>query len=395
MKLRELKLGNACKELAAFLTAGLMIVAISGCSNSSSIEVETDNSKILAAKPDSAMNCHSNVPSRFPSAANNQNINVRKEKSPEGMVLIPAGTFMMGADDKQADADEYPKHKVSVDAFYMDEHEVTNAQFEAFVIATGYITTAERKPDWEELKKQLPPGTPKPSDDLLVASSLVFTPPSHKVDLNNYAQWWSWVTGADWRHPEGLKSSIKGKENLPVIQVSWDDAVAYATWAGKRLPTEAEWEWASRGGLENNLYSWGNEDVVEGKPKANIWEGRFPDHNTNRDGFYGLAPVKSFPANKYGLFDMAGNVWEWCSDWYRNDYYKSIKKPEGVKNPQGPADSFDPREPYTPKKTTRGGSFMCNKSYCTGYRVSRRMKSSTDTGSSNTGFRCVMLHIDL
>lgn len=215
MKLREVKLGSACKELVAFLRAGLMIVAISGCSNSSSIEVETDKSIVLAAKEDSAMDCHSNVPSRFASAGGIQNISVRKEKSTEGMVLIPAGTFMMGADDKQADADEYPKHKVSVDAFYMDEHEITNAQFEAFVDVTGHITTAERKPDWEELKKQLPPGTPKPSDDLLVASSLVFTPPSQKVDLNNYAQWWSWVTGADWRHPEGPNSSIKGRENLP------------------------------------------------------------------------------------------------------------------------------------------------------------------------------------
>jgi len=387
---KQLNSASTYKQLTTFFTIALMMVATSGCLNNNLEKIEIDKSITLAGKEDSAINCHSNVPSRFISAATIQNIATRKEKSTEGMVLIPAGTFMMGADDKQADADEYPKHKVFVNAFYMDEHEVTNIQFETFVNATGYITTAELKPVWEEMKKELPPFTPKPSDDLLIASSLVFTPPSQKVNLNNYTQWWSWVAGANWRHPEGPNSTIKGKENLPVIHVSWDDASAYAKWAGKRLPTEAEWEWAARGGLENNLYPWGNEDLAEGKPKANTWEGNFPNHNTKKDGFYDLAPVKSFQANKYGLFDMAGNVWEWCSDWYRNDYYKSINTPEGVRNPLGPSNSFDPQEPYAPKKTIRGGSFMCNKSYCTGYRVSRRMKSSTNTGSSNTGFRCGM-----
>lgn len=345
---------------------------------------------ILQLKDTSGISCHSNIPSRFGTVADStQHIVASKITSTLGMVSIPAGTFMMGADDKQADADELPKHKVSVDSFWMDATEVTNAQFAAFVGATHYTTTAERKPDWEELKKQLPPNTPKPSDDKLVASSLVFTPPTQAIDLNNYAQWWTWMEGADWQHPDGPSSTIKGKEGLPVVHVSWDDAMAYARWAGKRLPTEAEWEWAARGGLVNNVYSWGNEDLDAGKPKANTWEGNFPNINTKRDGFYGVAPTKRYIANGYGLYDMAGNVWEWCSDWYRKDYYKTTTKTEGIKNPQGPTSSYDPQEPYTPKKTLRGGSFMCNKSYCTGYRVSRRMKSSTDSGSSNTGFRCV------
>ncbi len=306
-----------------------------------------------------------------------------------GMVFIPGGTFMMGADNHQASEDEYPKHKVSLDSFWMDEHEVTNAQFARFIEATGYITTAEKKPDWLELRKQLPPGTPKPDDSQLVASSLVFTPPSQAVDLNDYSQWWSWVAGASWKHPEGPASDLKGKDNYPVIHVSWEDAMAYCKWAGKRLPTEAEWEFAARGGLENNIYPWGNEHINKGKPKANSWEGHFPNVNTTIDGFENISPVKSFPANGYQLYDMAGNVWEWCADWYRNDYYQIINKPEGILNPQGPVDSYDPDEPYAKKKVARGGSFMCNDSYCSGYRVARRMKTSYDSGMSNMGFRCV------
>ena len=312
------------------------------------------------------------------------------EGSTENMVKIPGGTFMMGADNDQARDDEYPKHKVTVDGFWMDEAEVTNAQFREFVNATGYITTAEKKPDWEEIKKQLPPGTPKPSEDLLVASSLVFTPPNYPIRLNNSAQWWSWVQGADWKHPQGPESNIEGKDDYPVVHISWYDAMAYAKWAGKRLPTEAEWEWAARGGLEQKIYPWGDEHVDTGKPKANAWQGSFPDKNTLSDKHYDAAPVKSFPANNYGLYDMAGNVWEWCYDWYRYDYYKTVKSEEGVKNPQGPDDSLDPEDPTVPKRVQRGGSFMCHDSYCSGYRVSARMKSSEDTGLSHTGFRCVM-----
>jgi formylglycine-generating enzyme required for sulfatase activity len=366
----------------------LLAICVSSCKNNEKDKLIAD--AITQHKDTSSISCHSNIPSRFGVVADStQKIEASKNTSTDGMVSIPAGAYMMGADDNQAAADEFPKHKVSVDAFLIDEHEVTNAEFAAFVNATHYVTTAEQKPNWEELKKQLPPNTPKPQDDKLVASSLVFTPPKQEVDLNNYAQWWSWVQGANWRHPDGPNSTIKGKDNLPVVQVSWDDAMAYAKWTGKRLPTEAEWEWAARGGLLNNVYSWGNENLDLGKPKANTWEGNFPNLNTKRDGYYGVAPVKSYAPNGYGLYDMAGNVWEWCSDWYRNDYYKTTNKTGGVKNPKGPNTSYDPEEPYTPKKSLRGGSFMCNKSYCTGYRVSRRMKSSADSGSSNTGFRCV------
>ncbi|TKB99088.1 formylglycine-generating enzyme family protein [Pedobacter cryophilus] len=317
------------------------------------------------------------------------NIAFSGDTSTTGMVYIKAGTFMMGADNAQADKDEYPKHKVSLDGFWMDEHEVTNAQFAKFVAATNYITTAEQKPDWEELKKQLPPNTPKPDESQLVPSSLVFTPPNQPVNLNDYSQWWSWVEGANWKHPKGKGSDIEGKENYPVVHISWDDAMAYCKWAGKRLPTEAEWEYAARGGLQDKIYPWGNEHINIGKAKANSWEGSFPDKNTGFDGFKELAPVKSFSKNGYQLYDMAGNVWEWCADWYRNDYYQSVNKPDGVKNPKGPSDSYDPDEPYTPKKVARGGSYMCNDSYCSGYRVARRMKSSYDSGMSNMGFRCV------
>ena len=310
------------------------------------------------------------------------------DTSNTGMVSIQGGEFMMGADNDQADKDEYPKHKVILDPFWIDQHEVTNDQFAKFIESTGYVTTAERKPDWEELKKQLPPGTPKPDESLLVAASLVFTPQKQEVDLNDYSQWWAWVPGANWKHPEGPGSTIDGKGNYPVIHVSWDDAMAYCKWAGKRLPTEAEWEYASRGGLSNKIYPWGDEHINKGKAKANTWEGSFPYKNTAYDTFTGLAPVKSFAPNGYGLYDMAGNVWEWCQDKYRNDYYQSINSPNGVKNPQGPADSFDPDEPFTPKRVSRGGSFMCNESYCSGYRVARRMKSSPDSGMSNLGFRC-------
>lgn len=322
-------------------------------------------------------------------ATTSNNIKFSGDTSTQGMILIPAGTFMMGADNNQAAEDEYPKHKVTLSSFWMDEHEVTNAQFGKFVEATGYKTTAERKPDWEQLKAQLPPGTPKPADDQLVPASLVFTPPNHPVDLGDYSQWWSWVPGADWQHPDGPKSNINGKDNYPVVHVSWDDAAAYCKWAGKRLPTEAEWEYASRGGLTNNIYPWGNEAVNTGKPKANAWDGHFPDVNTKRDGFIGTAPIKQYQPNKYKLYDMAGNVWEWCADWYRNDYYQTVNSPTGINNPKGPNTSHDPDEPYAQKKVTRGGSYMCNDSYCSGYRSARRMKSSYDSGMSNLGFRCV------
>jgi formylglycine-generating enzyme required for sulfatase activity len=312
--------------------------------------------------------------------------------STAGMVKIPAGEFVMGAIDGDTDArdDEKPRHKVAVDAFWMDETEVTNAQFRKFIDATKYVTTAERKPDWEELKKQLPEGTPRPPDDVLAAGSIVFSPPKTPVPLHDASAWWAFVKGADWRHPLGPDSSIDGKDDYPVVQVSWDDAVAYAKWAGKRLPTEAEWEWAARGGIPDKVYAWGEEDVAAGKPKANTFEGRFPDRDEAKDGFAGIAPVKRFAPNGYGLYDMAGNVWEWCGDWYRHDYYGQVQKQGGVvRNPQGPADSLDPEEPTVAKRVQRGGSFLCHDSYCASYRASARMKTSPDTGLSHSGFRCV------
>lgn len=294
----------------------------------------------------------------------------------------------MGSSDGQGRPDEYPRHKVRLDGFWMDVNEVTNAQFQEFVDATGYVTTAERAPNWEELKQQLPPGTPKPADSLLMPASLVFISPSQPVPLDDASNWWQWTRGANWRHPEGPASTIEGKENYPVVHISWDDAQAYCKWAGKRLPTEAEWEYAARGGLINKPYSWGDEDVESGTKKANTWQGHFPDVNTVKDGFKGLAPVKSFAPNGYGLYDMAGNVWEWCNDWYRPDYYEQLKNKLSI-NPKGPAFGFDPDEPHAPKRVVRGGSFLCHASYCSSYRVSARMKTSPDTGLSHTGFRCV------
>lgn len=328
------------------------------------------------------------TPQRFVQDTSTGYIRFNGDTSNAGMVFIPGGDFDMGGDNSQAQPDELPKHRVRVSAFWIDKTEVTNAQFKKFTDATGYITTAERKPDWNELKKTLPPGTPQPADSLLVAASLVFTPTSGPVDLNDYSQWWSWVKGASWKHPEGPASSIRGRENDPVVQVSWDDAMAYCKWAGKRLPTEAEWEFAARGGLINRIYPWGNEPVETGKPKANSWNGAFPYLNNKRDGFVKLAPVGSFAPNGYGLYDMAGNVWEWCSDLYNADYYKELQGKISI-DPKGPARSFDPQEPYMEKRSLRGGSFLCNDSYCSGYRVARRMKSSHDTGLEHTGFRCV------
>jgi formylglycine-generating enzyme required for sulfatase activity len=354
--------------------------------------VVTGNYTLLpeVAKGKKQLCCESNIPARFSFIKANVPATIAAgsiNKLHPGMVLIKPGAFVMGGNNNQAEEDEYPRHKVTVKSFWMDTTEVTNAQFSNFVKATGYVTTAERKPDWNEMKKQLPPGTPKPDDSVLVAASLVFTPPDHAVALNDYSQWWAWKKGADWKHPHGPGSSIKGKGNYPVVHVSWDDAAAYSKWAGKRLPTEAEWEWAARGGLKDKVYPWGNEPVDDGKVKANTWQGRFPDHNTLKDKFYGLAPVASFAANEYGLYDMAGNVWEWCADYYNNKYYNTLTK--GAINPKGPGNSFDPDEPYAKKRVIRGGSFLCNESYCTGYRVSRRMKSTEDSGMEHLGFRCV------
>ena len=306
-----------------------------------------------------------------------------------GMVLIPAGKYTMGANNTGAYENEYPSFKVKTSSFWIDVHEVTNKQFSDFVESTGYITVAERAIDWGQMRKTLPPGTPKPPDSLLFPGSLVFKKASAPVGLSDETQWWEWKIGANWRHPEGPESSITNKLNHPVVHVSWEDAMAYSNWAGKRLPTEAEWEHAARGGLNNPIYPWGNTPASQSSDKANFWQGIFPYKNTADDGYINAAPVKSYPPNNYGLYDMAGNVWEWCSDYYRADAYGLNSQDKYITNPKGPEKSFDPLEPYSQKRVIRGGSFLCNDIYCSGYRVSRRMSSSQDTGLSHTGFRCV------
>jgi formylglycine-generating enzyme required for sulfatase activity len=296
------------------------------------------------------------------------------EAGPEGMAWVPGGSSWMGDHDFP---DARPVHAVVVDGFWMDATEVTNAQFARFVKDTGYVTVAERSPDPKEF-----PGVP-PSD--LKPGSIVFTPPASPVALDDASQWWRYVAGADWRHPEGPGSDINGKDNHPVVHVGWDDAVAYAKWAGKRLPTEAEWEFAARGGLDHQKYAWGAEQKPGGKWPANVWQGRFPGENTVEDGFPRAAPVGLFPPNAYGLHDLAGNVWEWCADWYRPDYYFTSPK----QNPPGPPDSLDPAEPGVPKRVQRGGSFLCSDSYCVRYRPGARGKGEVSSGASHLGFRCV------
>jgi formylglycine-generating enzyme len=312
-------------------------------------------------------------------------------EAPPGMVWIPGGEFSMGAQNPpdmddvgmKATTDSRPVHRVYVDGFFMDKTDVTNAEFEKFVKATGYVTVAERKPRAEDY-----PGAPPEN---LVAGSVVFSPPDHPVSLDNYFQWWTYVHGANWRHPLGPKSNIIGKDNYPVVHIAYEDAEAYAKWAGKRLPTEAEWEFAARGGLAGKPYVWGDEFRPHGKWMANTHEGHFPDKDTGEDGYVGIAPVAQFPANGYGLYDMAGNVWQWTSDWYRPDYYAQLAAAGGVaRNPQGPDSAFDPSEPGHAKKVHRGGSFLCTDQYCSRYMVGTRGKGDVDTGTNHLGFRCVM-----
>ena len=311
--------------------------------------------------------------------------------APEGMAWIPGGTYKRGTDDSGDGSfpGERPAHDVTVKGFWMDKTEVTNEQFAKFVAATGYKTTAETTPTLEEIMSQVPPGTPPPPAEALVPGALVFTPPSHPVELNDETQWWTWTHGADWLHPQGPTSNINGLEKHPVVMVSWFDAQAYAKWAGKRLPTESEWERAARGGLNSNTFVWGNEFTPAGKIMANTWQGTFPNDNKVDDGYARSAPVGSFAPNGFGLFDVAGNVWEWCSDWYQLDLYRNLDTSKPQDNPKGPAKSSNPNHPYQQERSIRGGSFLCHASYCSSYRPSARLGNTPDTGMSHLGFRCV------
>jgi len=310
-------------------------------------------------------------------------------EAPSGMVWVPGGEFQMGTDSKLGWPDEKPAHRVRVDGFWMDETEVTNARFRQFVEATGYVTTAEKKPDLDEIMSQVPPGTPPPSEEMMVPGSLVFQLTKEKVKLNDYSQWWHWTPGASWRHPLGPESDLEGLDDHPVVHVSWNDAAAYAEWAGKRLPTEAEWEFAARGGLDNKPYTWGDGAPSEKNIRANLWQGEFPYNNTASDGYDRTAPVKSFKPNGFGLYDMAGNVWEWCNDWYDRELYLRRAARSMTVNPQGPEKPEDPMNRFTPQRVQRGGSFLCNDVYCSRYRPSARHGASPDTGMSHVGFRCV------
>ncbi|HSC86046.1 MAG TPA: formylglycine-generating enzyme family protein [Polyangiaceae bacterium] len=307
---------------------------------------------------------------------------------PRGMVWIPGGDFSMGSTDPTAAghchepmADARPIHRVRVAGFFMDATEVTNESFAAFVKATGYVTLAERAPTAAEF-----PGAPASA---LVAGSAVFTPTADVVPLDQPLRWWRYQPGADWRHPTGPGSSLAGKERHPVVHVTYSDAQAYAKWAGKDLPTEAEWEFAARGGEAGKLYPWGDRLKPGGQFVANIFQGTFPVKDLGEDGFVGSAPVASFPPNAFGLYDLAGNVWEWTRDWYRADEYARQARDALTTNPQGPEDSFDPSEPGTKKRVQRGGSFLCTSEYCTRYMVGTRGKGEPESPAGHIGFRCV------
>ena len=301
----------------------------------------------------------------------------------ENMVRIPGGTFVMGSDAHYPE--EAPTHKVSVDGFWIDRHCVTNAQFRRFVEATGYVTLAEKPAD--------PADYPGADPAMLAPSSVVFVAPRGPVDLRNHYLWWHYVQGADWRHPYGPASSIDGKDDHPVVHVAFEDALAYAHWAGKELPSEAEWEFAARGGLDGAEFTWGDEFTPDGRYMANTWQGEFPWQNLEEDGFTGTAPVGSFPPNGYDLYDMAGNVWEWTTDWYQ-EHGKITHACCTLHNPRGGEQdaSHDPRNPQVriPRRVMKGGSHLCAPNYCRRYRPAARMAQPVDTSTCHLGFRCIV-----
>lgn len=357
---------------------GLVLIGVAGLASAAWMRAESSIASITPA-------------SRSSFTATLENSSTAPGTAPEGMVWIPGGEFSMGSEScgtghcsvtVNGSKDSQPIHRVYVDGFWMDATTVTNEQFEKFTRATGYVTVAERTPTQAEY-----PNVPAEN---LVAGSSVFTPPAHVVSLDDSFQWWRYQPGANWRHPEGPASDLAGREKFPVVHVAFEDAQAYAKWAGKRLPTEAEWEFAARGGLTGQTYAWGNEFKPGGRPMANTFQGTFPAKDTGDDGFVGLAPVAQFPPNRYGLYDMAGNVWQWCSDWYSSDYFATLSASGRVaKNPSGPSESFDPAEPGVSKRVQKGGSFLCSDQYCTRYVVGTRGKGEVTSASSHVGFRCV------
>ena len=314
--------------------------------------------------------------------------------APEGMVWVKKKTFLMGAKagDKYAMAREKPAHKVAVDGFFIDAHEVTNKQFRIFVEATNYVTVAERPLDWETIKKDLPPNTQKPADSILQPGSLIFNKHAKGVvSMANYGQWWKWKIGANWKQPEGPGSSIEGKDNYPVVHIAQEDALKYCKWANRRLPTEAEWESAAQGKFEDNVYTWGNkyEDLNE---NANTWQGTFPTENKSEDRFEYISPIKSYPPNNIGLYDMAGNVWEMTTDLFNVNYYQDLDPNVVLKNPKGANKSYTPSNPYQKEYVIKGGSFLCHESYCASFRISAKMGMEPNSSSDHIGFRTVVTH---
>ena len=315
-----------------------------------------------------------------------QSESVTREGQPHpGMVRIPGGTFRMGSDKHYPE--EAPVHRVTVDPFWIDATPVTNREFRKFVIATGHVTFAETRPDPKDYLGALP--------HMLKAGSLIFAPPRHAVDLRDWSQWWTFKFGANWRRPYGPRSSIGGLDDHPVVHVAYDDAYAYAKWAGKELPTEAEWEFAARGGLDGAEFAWGTELTPGGRHMANTWQGDFPHQNLRQDGYERTSPVTTFPANCYGVYDMIGNVWEWTADWYAPKHELNAAKACCIpENPRGGREeaSYDPRQPNVkiPRKVIKGGSHLCAPNYCRRYRPAARQGQPIDTSTSHVGFRCIV-----
>ena len=374
-----------CNIIKAFVSNHLNLTLVSlilFCSSCEKPKNDLEQNEMLS--------CCENIPLRI-----GTNANISKDN----MVWIPSGEFTMGAEvadfmndwpfSARSRADERPLHRVKLDGFWISRTPITNQEFKNFVDSTGYITTAEKPIKLEDIMKGLPPGTPPPKKESLEPSSMVFTSPKRTVKINNVLSWWRWQKDANWKQPEGPGSSIENRMDHPVVQISYYDALAYADWKGMSLPTEAQWEYAARGGREQQIFTWGNTPIDNSNPQINIWQGSFPYNNTLNDGYESTSPVTAFPPNDYGLYDMSGNVWEWVADWYHNREYSMRLSSEIIENPTGPKTSYDPDEPYLAKRVIRGGSFLCNDSYCSGYRPGARMKTSPDSSANHTGFRVV------